>query len=142
MSQADNRIHQRVQFFRLPKDKEFIPVWVFHQENDGHAGLVIDLSENGMQVLTAANEQPSRQNYDISFLDDEGSTKSLHVLRLAYVWSETGQGLQGLYARTGFSFVATDAGLVKELQDRIHHNQQGFLRCVLRPCGNTCVAVS
>jgi len=135
MTQPENRHYQRMQFFRLPKEQEFIPVWVFNSNKPGQtlAGLVVNMSETGIQVLTAMNEQPDDQHYEITFLDDDhpsGNAQAIVPFRIRYVWSESEQGL---YTRSGFSFDALDDITIRTLFERMRNGEHAFLRCALEP---------
>ena len=135
MTQPENRQYQRMQFFRLPKEQEFIPVWVFNSDKPGQslAGLVVNMSETGIQILTAVNEQPEHQHYEITFLDESGSSERLHTIvpfRIRYIWSESEHGM---YTRSGFSFEALDDITIRTLFERMRNGEHPFLRCALEP---------
>ncbi|MDE2428214.1 MAG: PilZ domain-containing protein [Burkholderiales bacterium] len=131
MSQSDNRAFQRVQFFRLPKEQEFVPVWVFnsHQPGKSIAGLVVNLSKTGIQVLTAVNEAPTQQHYRIAFLEEEpGAVSALPSCKIHLIWTASEQGL---YTRSGFVFDELDDSTLQLLIDHMQQEKHAFLRCSL-----------
>ncbi|NDI85686.1 PilZ domain-containing protein [Undibacterium crateris] len=132
MNQPEKRQYQRIQFFRLVKDQELIPVWVFNSVSPGSsiAALVIDMSETGMQVLTSAEEKPEAIHYFLNFLCDEGNALDIPAMQVERVWSENEQGL---YVRSGFRLDAIDRLTLDLMQDKMHKNPVAFIRCSLSP---------
>ena len=131
MNQPENRSCQRVQFFRLPKEQGFIPVWIFNRENDNAlSALVVDMSENGMQVLTSFDDKLSKSHYLMRLLDDENYLMEMPVIHLTHVWSSAEAGI---HIRTGFSFQAIDRDTVALIIERMKARQQTYMRCVLTP---------
>ncbi|MBC3936610.1 PilZ domain-containing protein [Undibacterium rugosum] len=130
MSQPEKRQYQRIQFFRLVKDQDLIPVWVFNSVSPGSsiAALVVDMSENGMQVLTSTEEKPEASRYFLHFLGDEGNTLDIPAMQVERIWSTHEQGL---YVRTGFRLDAVDRLTLDLMQDKMHRNPAAFIRCSL-----------
>ncbi len=73
---VDHRSHRRVEFFLVPDRREQIPVWIFKPADavDAIAGLVMNLSDGGLQVLSAADEAPSSTAYELQLLLGEDET--------------------------------------------------------------------
>lgn len=67
---VDHRIHRRVEFFLVPNQRERTPVWVFKPADavDAIAGLVLNLSDGGLQVLSASDASPAHAIYEIQLL--------------------------------------------------------------------------
>ncbi|MFZ6693603.1 PilZ domain-containing protein [Undibacterium sp. SXout20W] len=131
MNQPENRSCQRVQFFRLPKEQGFIPVWIFNRENDNAlSALVVDMSENGMQVLTSFDDKLSKSHYLMRLSDDENYLMEMPVIHLTHVWSSADTGI---HIRTGFSFQAIDRDTITLIIERMKARQQTYMRCVLTP---------
>ena len=132
MNTAEKRQFQRVQFFRLARDRDFVPVWVFNKypQADSVTGLIVDLSESGLQVMTIWADRPQSAAWKVYLLDQHGERLSTHALRLDYVWSAQHEGL---YARTGFRFHAEQNGAGTLLQSMLANQPQQVLRCQLEP---------
>ncbi|MFY7857736.1 MAG: PilZ domain-containing protein [Rubrivivax sp.] len=86
---ADQRRHERVSFFLVPREREQIPVWVFAPPGvDGHRGVVLNISEGGAQVLTEASRILDQDTYELRLLlqaaSDSGEGPSCAVRR---AWS-------------------------------------------------------
>jgi hypothetical protein len=131
MTKLENRSSKRVQFFLVPVGgHEIRPVWVFNSEEQGKAlpGLVVNLSEGGMQVLTDLDEQLPVAEYRLAFLPDETSAGlALADCTIQLVWSEREAGL---HTRSGFTFVGeTPADLLALLQRP--NVEELFLRCAI-----------
>jgi hypothetical protein len=132
MNQTENRAFNRVQVFLLHENEEYVPVWVFNSKmnpSGSLVGLVVDLSESGIQVLTDAREPLSSQQYEITFLtDDKRNVLASPRCRITRVWSQSNGGL---YANTGFAFAGNVDGTVKILLDSLRDGSRKFLRCAL-----------
>jgi hypothetical protein len=100
---VDHRHHRRVEFFAVHEHGERIPIWVFKPADalDSSAGLVMNLSDGGVQVLTSSAEPPDRPRYDIQLLLGEDA----HVPRfrggVARIWTRDAGGAGWI---SGFRF--------------------------------------
>lgn len=67
---ADLRQHPRTDFLAAQHDAESLPGWVFKpvQFSRGPAGLVLNISDGGMQVLTSAAEPLTEARYEVLLL--------------------------------------------------------------------------
>lgn len=128
----ENRVYKRVQFFMVPAtEHEVRPVWVFNSKNPGKslAGLVVNMSESGIQVLTDAEEVPQNMRYRLSFLvDEQAGIVDVPDTIVQWVWSESGNGL---FTRSGFSFIDELTADVKRLFDLVSSGKQVYLRCAI-----------
>lgn len=128
----ENRVYKRVQFFMVPAaEHEIRPIWVFNSQNPGNslAGLVANMSESGIQVLTGIEEMPENTQYRLTFLMDENAGEvNLPDCHVQWVWSEPAAGL---YTRSGFTFVNELEASLKALLDRVGNGEQLYLRCAL-----------
>lgn len=63
----EQRRSSRVEFFLVPVDGEQVPVWHFVPPHHAHqtAGLILNLSLGGLQVLTAADALLEAPNYRV-----------------------------------------------------------------------------
>jgi hypothetical protein len=85
----DHRSHRRVEFFLVRDRQEHVPVWVFKPADalDATAGLVMNFSDGGLQVLTASDDVLVGAAYEIQLLlgEDEAVPRFRgHVTR---VWT-------------------------------------------------------
>jgi hypothetical protein len=86
---VDHRSQRRVEFFLVPDRREQIPVWVFKPANavDAIAGLVMNLSDGGLQVLSAADAAPSGLAFELQLLLGEAETVPRFRGRVTRVWT-------------------------------------------------------
>jgi len=130
MNQPDNRSCQRVQFFRLPKEQGFVPVWIFNRDSDNTlAALVVDMSESGIQVLTSFDDKISHAHYQLRLLEDNNAM-AMPLIHLTHVWSSAESGM---HIRAGFSFQTMDRDTVIFVLERMKIRHQTFIRCILTP---------
>ena len=130
MSLIENRVHQRVQCFNFPFNREFIPIWVF-TGNGGVAGLVVNLSYSGIQLLTDTDEPLIRQDYDIVFLNDvDFEITTAPRCHVQHVWNEQ---TSTKYNTAGFIFTGASDAVVKHQLAKFQQPERPFLRCELRP---------
>lgn len=66
----DLRQHKRIDFLAAQHDADSLPGWVFKpvQFSHGPAGLVLNMSDGGLQVLTSANEPLTEAKYEVVLL--------------------------------------------------------------------------
>lgn len=86
---VDHRTHRRVEFFLVPDRREQVPVWVFKPADalEASAGLVMNLGEGGLQVLTASDDAPVHPAYEIQLLLGEDETVPRFRGRVSRVWT-------------------------------------------------------
>ncbi len=66
---VERRQHARVAFFLIPVEREQVPYWVFVPPTTaGVAGVVVNMSEGGIQVLTKAESPLNEDRYAISLI--------------------------------------------------------------------------
>lgn len=67
---AEARQHARTDFLAAQHDADSLPGWVFKpvQFSQGPAGLVLNLSDGGLQVLTSAAEPLTDARYEVVLL--------------------------------------------------------------------------
>ena len=100
-SELELRAHRRVEFFRVPVERQALPVWVFMPTGtpDAVAGLVLDFSGGGVQVLTNADQPLDGVLYELQLLlgeDDDVPRFSALVSRVWTREAETPGQLSGL----------------------------------------------
>lgn len=129
MNSIDNRVHQRVQCFNLPFEREFIPIWIFNS-NDGVAGLVVNMSFSGIQLLTDATEPLAEPHYDIVFIEDaDFEVTTAPCCHIEQVWNDK---ISAQYNTSGFIFTGKVEAVIKHQLEKFHHASKPFLRCELR----------
>ena len=86
---VDHRTHRRVEFFLVPDRREQVPVWVFKPADavEASAGLVMNLGEGGLQVLTASDDAPAHAAYEIQLLLGEDDAVPRFRGRVTRVWT-------------------------------------------------------
>ena len=85
----DHRSHRRVEFFLVHVQREHVPVWIFKPADalEASAGLVMNLSDGGLQVLTAADDRLDRPVYEIQLLLGEDEAVPRFRGRVTRVWT-------------------------------------------------------
>ena len=86
---AEHRSRRRVEFFLVPVHREQVPVWVFKPADalEAVAGLVINLSDGGLQVLTGSDDALAGGHYDIELLLGEDERVPRFRGRVTRVWT-------------------------------------------------------
>lgn len=126
---SEKRVFPRSQFFLVKTGDELVSYFSFRPEDaiEATPALVVDLSDGGVQVLTANDHPFGQQVYRLELVtgDRVGSGKHYEV---HLVWSRP----DGVNTRSGFSFkggtvVADEVSVLLAVSDR------NILRCVLYP---------
>jgi hypothetical protein len=132
--EIENRRYERIQFFLVQQEKNFLPVWVFKPEAypSGIAAILVDVSEGGLQILTQKNALLDAKHYELTLINQVGSKQaklSPGVVNL--VWSED---VGSTYVKCGFTFLSNAKEKVTALMDLTSDGEEKFIRCVLREC--------
>lgn len=98
----EKRQSDRVNFFQPSRDGNLIPLWVFHRTCPNTVlGVLMDISSDGVQILTDKSNQLDANNYLlVVHLDDAPDRDSIDV-RVNRLWSKSDDSL---YIRNGFAF--------------------------------------
>ena len=126
---SEKRVNARSQFFLLQSDGNPISFYSFRPEDvvDAVPALIVDLSSDGLQILTANAEALAQKNYKLELVTvgQVGSGKQYDVHA---VWSRQ----DGVNMRTG---LASDEGstLLEEIAVLLSESEGKVLRCVLYP---------
>jgi hypothetical protein len=134
---ADLRQHPRIDFLAAQHDAESLPGWVFKpvQFSRGPAGLVLNMSDGGLQVLTSAAEPLTETRYEVLLLlgrsdaaDEEEQVSWFNgVAELA--WSRPVPRMGILH---GMRFVARNSTAEQFLNGhRMELDNGHWVRCVL-----------
>lgn len=127
----DQRRSPRVEFFLVPSEHEQLPVWVIKPEGlaDARGGAVVNLSEDGLQILAAAEPAMDAQHYELRLLlgEDEGVPLFSAAVRL--VWSRP---LSQLVQLCGFEFESSNSQAEEFLRTQTTQiTARKWVRCVL-----------
>lgn len=126
----EKRKAERVQLFNLLNDHHLQPVWVFrHTLPDAVLGLLLDISGDGVQVLTDQNTPLEGEVFQLMVHGDGGHDDIFITAIVSIKWSKD-EGT--LYRRNGFAFeedVQVVAGLERILKTRQSGNAP--IRCEL-----------
>ncbi len=115
ITSVDHRSHRRVEFFLVPVQREHVPVWIFKPTDAlaASAGLVMNLSDGGLQVLTASDDALEHPAYEIQLLLGEDEAVPRFRGRVSRVWTRE----------------ATSAGWLSGLRfDDPHSPAEDFIR--------------
>ena len=131
----EHRIHRRVEFFLVPDRRERVPVWVFKPADaaDAVAGLVMNLSDGGLQVLTASDDALDRDRYEIQLLLGEDDAVPRFRGRVTRVWTREAASAGWL---AGLRF--DDERSSAEDFIRVYQSptpERRWVRCLLMPLG-------
>lgn len=130
MDQKDNRVHTRAQYFLLPGADGNAPVPVYSLRAAGDTlsvpGLVVDMSDGGLQILTSSRSQLADPEYSLEIVVSE--ELRLERQRVRQVWSRP----DGVNTRTGFAFVEQGSH-VDRMEQLLRTAEMRLLRCVLHP---------
>lgn len=126
----ERRQSERVQFFQLTRDDDVLPVWVFQRAYpDATLGLLLDISAEGIQILTDKCSPLDDQTYRLIVHAEETSSDNFITVEVRHLWSKTDGTL---YIRNGFAF---DDGedLLQSIERMLAARDAGmhWLRCEL-----------
>ena len=127
----NQRLHQRVQFFRLRTEEGFVPIFAFAPSSDGEAiaAIVVDLSAGGIQIICSTEDFVDTSLYDCTLMTaDQGQNQAAGSWVVRRVWSRA----EGMYLQSGFSF-SVKAPVESVLQAQLETARNHMLRCVLHP---------
>jgi hypothetical protein len=127
----DHRRFPRVEFFLVPAEHEQLPVWVIKPEglSDARGGVVVNLSEAGLQVLAAAEPALEAQHYELRLLLGEDEGVPLFSAAVRRVWTRP---LSQLVQLCGFEFEAPNSQAEEFLRTQTAQiTARKWVRCVL-----------
>ena len=132
---VEHRSHRRVEFFLVPGQREHVPVWVFKPADavEAIAGLVMNLSGGGLQVLTAPGDAPQDAGYEIQLLLGEAETVQRFRGRVTRVWTREAVSAGWL---SGFRFDderSSAEDFIRTYQGATPERR--WVRCLLVPAG-------
>jgi hypothetical protein len=91
---SDQRAHRRVECFLVSDHRERVPVWVFKPADatEASAGLVVNFSDGGLQVLTGSDGPLEHGAYEIQLLLGEDESVARFHGRVTRVWTRESSG--------------------------------------------------
>lgn len=130
---AEHRSHRRVECLLVPLDREHVPVWVFKPRDaaGAHAGLVLDISDGGLQVQTGRDDEPVDDRYEVQLLLGEDAEVERFSAAVTRVWTRPSPTVGFL---SGFRF--DDRGSTAEAFIRTYQGgerKRRWVRCLLLP---------
>jgi hypothetical protein len=130
--EVENRQFERSQFFLVQKEKDFLPIWVFKPEDNpsGIAGVLVDVSEGGLQILTQKVAPAKGQRFEMSLVNQIGGDETrLPPGMIDLVWSDD---LGSIYTKCGFTFSSYSDDEIAMLIAHTSDEGDKFMRCILR----------
>lgn len=127
----DQRRSPRVEFFLVPAEHEQLPVWVIKPESlsESRGGVVVNLSEDGLQILMAAEPPLDAQHYELRLLLGEDEGVPLFSAAVRRVWSRP---LSKIVQLGGFEFEASNSEAEEFLLAQTAQiTARKWVRCVL-----------
>jgi len=127
----DQRRFPRVEFFLVPSEHEQLPVWVIKPEglSDARGGVVVNLSEAGLQILSAVEPPLDAQHYELRLLLGEDEGVPLFSAAVRRVWSRP---LSQLVQLGGFEFESANSQAEEFLLAQTAQiTARKWVRCVL-----------
>jgi len=129
----DQRRFPRVEFFLVPAEQEQLPVWVIKPEPlaDQRGGLVLNLSEGGLQIATAVEPPLDAEHYELRLLLGEDEQVALFNGPVRRVWSRP---LTQRAELSGFEFEVPNSLAEQFLLTQTRNiAARQWVRCVLLP---------
>lgn len=98
----EKRLSDRVQFFQFHHDHDLRPIWVFrHAQPESVLGLLLDVSEEGVQILTDKSPSLQGDSFYLIIHSDACQVANFCAAQVRHLWSKA-EGT--LYVRNGFAF--------------------------------------
>lgn len=127
----DQRRSPRVEFFLVPEEHEQLPVWIIKPQSlaDARGGVVVNLSEEGLQILTAAEPPLDARHYELRLLLGEDDGVPLFSASVRRVWSRP---LSQIVQLCGFEFESANSEAEEFLRTQTAQiTARKWVRCVL-----------
>lgn len=131
---VEKRASQRVEFFRIRLNDQFVPMFAFAPDGDQNAiaAVVVDLTSEGVQVLTNPENRIATPFHQFELsgdnLNENVQTKSWPV---RHIWSR----VQGMYLLSGFSF-SGKMSIPSSVIAQLNRATPRLLPCLLSPIPN------
>ncbi len=134
-SSAEQRQHPRVNFFLPSNERGLLPDWAFRPVpfNKAPAGLVMNISDGGLQVLISAADTLTGTHHDVVLLRGEAAEDEVTWFNgmVETVWARP---LGDFGTLLGLRFVKRNSSAEKFLLSYpVEPGTNVWLRCVLMP---------
>lgn len=126
----ERRLTERVQFFQCPPTLIPMPVSALdHSHTDTTSGLLLDISDDGVQILTSDDLTSYSDTFELTILPNGKSTASCTIATMQRQWSKPEDAN---FIRSGFAF-AGDVQLATLLDNVLDARDAGrqWFRCNL-----------
>lgn len=127
----EKRLSERVQFFQLTREDDVPPVWVFQRAHpDAILGLLLDISAEGLQILTDKFSPMQEETYQLIVHTEETTSVGFTTAVVRRLWSNA---YGTLYTRNGFVFAEVGDDLASPINRVLAARAAGqkWLRCEL-----------
>lgn len=126
---TENRVHTRSQFYLLNSGGEPVSIYAFRPQDavDALPALVVDLSDGGVQIISANTMPLVHSDYLLELVLGTGSNGGQRI-PVHLVWSRP----DGVNTRSGFAFAANPLSAA-QIADSLAGSELGIVRCVLYP---------
>lgn len=132
---AELRQHPRVSFFSPTNERGLLPDWAFRKVefNKAPAGLVMNISDGGLQVLISASEVVGAGRHDVVLLMGEEAEDAVTWFN-GIVETAWQRPLGDFGLLLGLRFVKRNSTAEKFLMNyKVEPGTNVWLRCVLMP---------
>ncbi len=132
---AEHRQHPRVSFFSPTNERGLLPDWAFRKVefNKAPAGLVMNISDGGLQVLVSAEEDLGALRHDVVLLMGEEAEDAVTWFN-GIVETAWKRPLGDFGQLLGLRFVKRNSTAEKFLLNyKVEPGTNVWLRCVLMP---------
>lgn len=126
----EQRRHDRVEFLLVPVEREQVPVWLFKPpaRQEEIAGLIVNLSDGGMQVLTSAAHALDFIECRIELMLGEEEGVAPFSGRARRVWTHAYSKFGNI---SGMQFLEPSAMATFVAQFKPAQARRAWLRCLL-----------
>lgn len=133
MIEVENRRTERVEFLLVPVAREQVPVWLFKPPRlaQAIAGLIVNLSKGGVQVLTSSQHRLLHDLYTVELMLGEADGVAAFSGEVRRVWTHH---YSSFAEASGMVFIDPEspvAEFVQQFQPR--QSRQTWVRCMLTP---------
>lgn len=125
------REHERFEFRLAPLASDTMPAWLSSKPKENRGGLVMNLSQSGLQVMTSREHPLTADHYEVRLLLDDGAdwADSAYSGPVRRVWT---RDLDEPSQLSGFEFEHPDSPAGDFLQQHsLRGEGHAEVRCVL-----------
>lgn len=132
----ERRNKKRFEAFMLQKDKGYIPVYMFSEEDDDTIlGLMLDISASGCRLLVSKSNEELPQKIRLKMLSSDRTVEEEIEIETNMQWCYNGYSIE--HKAVGLKFLNEEAHEkeIERLVNRFiqHQEEEAFVRCELTP---------